>query len=308
MNIQNAESAVAISPATETMVDSGDSSKNVASVREAIGDAKKRMFGDAKPEVQGKVETDAVESKGEEPVIEEDNSNENKTQRNDEGRDRAREKDKKQISKLTAQKYALKEENSRLQAEIEKFKQKMANEPQREDFNDDQAYNRAKIRYDMELENGVERFQVAEKELVEKRNTEWTDRCKSTVKDYNKFAENYSNNYKLLNANEKEMMHFVSQSIVGPKILEAAFNNMFKDADKYAAWRGLSKEGKLSELVAIESEYMHELSGNQRNNVPTKKSNAPTPIAPEKASDKVAPKAVSVKDQIAKSKAKMFGY
>lgn len=306
MNIQSAESAVAISPATETKVDSGDSSKNVPSVREAIGDAKKRMFGDAKTEVQSNVEPEAVESKGEESVIEE-RSNEIKTQR-DENRDRAREKDKKQISKLTAQKYALKEENARLQAELEKFAKKMQNEPQIEQFNgDDQAYNRAKIRYDMEMEQGVEKFQMAKQELEEKRNTEWTERCQSTVRDFNKFSDKYNKHFQWLSNNEPELMGFASQSIVGPRMVEEAFNDLFTSEETYAAWKGLSHQGRMQLLSNMESQMMREIhGGNQRNNAPIQKSNAPTPIAPEKSSEKIASKAVTLKDQIAKSKARMF--
>lgn len=305
MNIQNAESAVASSPATETKVDSGDSSKNVPGVREAIGDAKKRMFGDAKTEVQSKVEPASVESTGEVSVIEEQ-SNEIKTQR-DESRDRAREKDKKQISKLTAQKYALKEENARLQAELEKFTKKMENEPQLDQFTDEQAYNRAKIRYDMEMEQGVEKFQLAKQELEEKRNSEWTERCQSTVRDFNKFSDNYNKHFQWLSNNEPELMGFASQSIVGPRMVEEAFNDLFSNADTYAAWKGMSRQGRMQLLANMESQMMAEMhGGNRRNNAPAQKSNAPTPIAPEKSSEKIASKAVTLKDQIAKSKARMF--
>lgn len=105
-------------PATETKVDSGNSSENVVSTRSAIDDAKKRMFGDRKNEVQAKPEPASVESKGEEPIVE-DHVNEPTEVKPNDGLLKAREKDKKQISKLTAQKYALKEEIARLQAEIE---------------------------------------------------------------------------------------------------------------------------------------------------------------------------------------------
>lgn len=301
------ESTVAISPATETKVDSGNSSENVVSTRSAIDDAKKRMFGDRKNEVQAKPEPASVESKGEEPIVE-DHVNEPTEVKPNDGLLKAREKDKKQISKLTAQKYALKEEIARLQAEIEKFKQDMANEPQREDFSDENAYNRAKIRYDMKLENGVERFQEAEKQLEHKRNAEWTERCEATVKDITQFSENYTKYYNWLMKEEPELMSYAGQSIVGPRMIEEAFNDLFKDREVYARWKGMHPANRKQFLTQVESKLMSEMNGNhQPKQQIAQKSSAPTPIAPEKVSEKVAPKAISLKDQIARSKAKMFG-
>ena len=301
------ESTVANSPAVETKVDNGNSSENVVSTRSAIDDAKKRMFGDRKNEVQAKPEPSVVESKGEEHIVE-DHVNEPTEVKPNDGLLKAREKDKKQISKLTAQKYALKEENARLQAEIEKFKQDMANEPKREDFDDENAYNRAKIRYDMKLENGVERFQEAEKQLEHKKNTEWTERCEATVKDIKSFSENYNKYYNWLMKEEPELMSYAGQSIVGPRIIEEAFNDLFKDSEVYARWKGMHPANRKQFLINVESKLMSEMNGTRqpKEQIP-QKSSAPTPIAPEKVSDKVAPKAVSLKDQIARSKAKMFG-
>ncbi len=305
------ENTVANSPAVETKVDSGNSSENVVSTRSAIDNAKKRMFGDTKAEVQSKVESQAVESKGEELIVEEhipDGNNVPTEKKPNDGLLKAREKDKKQISKLTAQKYALKEENARLQAEIEKFKQDMANEPQREDFSDENAYNRAKIRYDMKLENGVERFQEAEKQLEHKRNAEWTDRCEATVKDITQFSENYTKYYNWLMKEEPELMSYAGQSIVGPRMIEEAFNDLFKDREVYARWKGMHPANRKQFLTQVESKLMSEMNGNhQPKQQIAQKSSAPTPIAPEKVSEKVAPKAVSLRDQIARSKAKMFG-
>lgn len=316
MNIQNApsENSVAVAantPAVENKVINGDSSKNIGGDRQAIADAKKLMFGGGKSEVQGKPIPAAVESKGEEPVIEAEPANESIIPKSDDRLIRAREKDKKQISKLTAQKYALKEENSRLQAEIEKFKTKMANEPQVEDFPDESAYNRAKIRYDIEMENGVERFQAAEKQLETKRHDEWTERCQSTVKDFKTFSDNYTKYYEWLSNNEPELMNFASQSIVGPRMIEEAFDDLFKSEQGYSKWKGMSRHGRVQLLTQIEAGLLRELDGGHQPQTtapaPVQKSNAPTPIAPEKASEKVAPKAVTLKDQIARSKARMFG-
>lgn len=300
------QSASASSPAVETKVDSGNSSENVVSTRSAIDDAKKRLFGDTKAGVQSKVEPQAVESKGEEPVVEE-HENVPSVSKPTDGLLKAREKDKKQISKLTAQKYALKEENARLQAEIEKFKQDMAVEPNREDFDDESAYNRAKIRYDMKLENGVEKFQAAEKQMEIKRNAEWTNRCESTVKDIKKFSENYNTYYDWLTKNEPELMSYAGQSIVGPRIIEDAFEDLFVNEETYAVWKGMHPANRKQFLTSIESKIISELNGShQPKDKVVQKSSAPTPIAPEKSSEKVAPKAVSLKDQIARSKQKMF--
>lgn len=303
MNIQSAESTSASTPAVETKVVSGDSSKNVVDTKQAINDAKTALLNRYKPSVQEpKVEKVVEDSKGEEPVIEEGESNENIIPKSDDKLIRAREKDKKQISKLTAQKYALKEENSRLQAEIQKFKTKMANEPQLEDFENESAYNRAKIRYDIELENGVERFQEAEKQLEERKHSEWTERCQSTVKDFKSFSDNYSKYYNWLSQNEPELMSFASQSVVGPRMIEEAFNDLFKSEQGYAKWKGMSRQGRIQLLTNIENQFMRDLDGGHQstNNAPVQKSNAPTPIAPEKASEKVANKPSNTKEAIAR--------
>lgn len=298
------ESAVASSPAIETKVDNGRSSENVVDTRQAIDNAKKKMFGDKmvadqKPDV---VEQ-KTEGKGEENDAEVQVTNvERKTPT-----DKARQHDKKQISKLVAQKHSLKEENARLMAEIEKFKEKMSHEPQPEDFEDTRAYDRAKIRYDMEKENGVERFQVAKTQLDEKRHIEWTERCQATVKNYDSFAENYSKYHEWLIQNEPELMIYAGQSVIGPRIIEEAFDDLFKNAELYSRWQGMNSHGKNKLLAELEHKFMAELdNGNQQKQVSPQKSKAPSPITPEKFSEKTVSRAVSMKDQIAKAKQRMF--
>lgn len=298
------ESAVASSPAIETKVDNGRSSENVVDTRQAIDNAKKKMFGDKMVADQKPVVAEQkTEGTGEENDTEVQVTNiERKAPT-----DKAREHDKKQISKLVAQKHNLKEENARLMAEIEKFKEKMSHEPQPEDFEDVRAYDRAKIRYDMEKENGVERFQEAKSQLDEKRHTEWTERCQATVKNYDTFAEKYTKYNKWLAQNEPELMSYAGQSIIGPRMIEEAFNDLFSNAEVYSRWQGMNRHGKNKFLADIEHKIMAELNnGNQQKQVSPQKSKAPSPITPEKFSDKTVSRAVSMKDQIAKAKQRMF--
>ena len=223
--------------------------------------------------------------------------------------DKARAHDKKQISKLVAQKHALKEEIAKLRAENEKFNQKFANEPKEEDFHGDvNAYNRAKLRYDIEKENGEERFEAANAELDSKIDEEWTERCRATVSDYKSFSDNYNKYYEWLHNNEPVLVDFARESTVGPKLIEDAFLD-FKDPQIYAEWRARSKQGKIQLLAHIESQLIRQMSGSpeQKSIVPAK-SKAPAPVKLEKVPQQaVEPKSQSMKSLINKSAQRMFG-
>ena len=223
--------------------------------------------------------------------------------------DKARAHDKKQISKLVAQKHALKEEIARLQEENKKFNQKFAIEPNEEDFKGDiNAYNRAKLKYDIDKENGDIKIQEAKSALKEKIDDEWTERCLSTVSDYNKFSQDYNKYYDWLHDNEPVLVDFARESTVGPKLIEDAFLD-FKDPQIYAEWKARSKEGKIQLLAHIESQLIRQMSGSpeQKSIVPAK-SKAPAPVKLEKVpSQAVEPKSQSMKSLINKSAQRMFG-
>lgn len=223
--------------------------------------------------------------------------------------DKARAHDKKQISKLVAQKHALKEEIARLQEENKKFNQKFASEPNEEDFNGDiNAYNRAKLKFDIDKENGDAKIQEAKSALETKIDDEWTERCRSTVSDYNKFSQDYNKYYDWLHDNEPVLVDFARESTVGPKLIEDAFLD-FKDPQIYAEWRARSKEGKIQLLAHIESQLIRQMSGSpeQKSIVPAK-SKAPAPVKLEKVPQQaVEPKSQSMKSLINKSAQRMFG-
>lgn len=274
--------------------------------RDLIREAKDRMFGAQKKD---QPKQNVIEPKSEEVVhddIDDDlsiNKEKIDNSSNDEKRDRVREKDKKSISRLTAQKHALKEENARLQAEIQKYKEKVSKEPIPEDYENESAYNRAKIKHELEIDAGSERIQLAEKELIEKKNIEWTERCQSTTKNFEKFAENYSKYHGWLTENEPELMSFASQSVVGPKLLEEAFDDLFQNPEAYNLWQSTSRSGKINLLANMENHYIN----NFNKPVQNQKSAAPSPIAPEKGSEKIASKAISDEEQIRRAKQRMFG-
>lgn len=292
----------------------GNASENVVSVRTEIDNAKKRLFGDKSASVQSDQSKASLEGKGEEEFIEDTDNESNANNdinkpKTDDKLIKLREKDKKQISKLTAQKYSLKKANAELQAQIEAFKNKMAKEPDPNDYDDSNAYNRAKIRYDMELENGINKFTQANKQLTEYKHAEWTDRCQATVKDYNKFAENYSKYYDWLVDNEPELMNFASQTIAGPRLIEEAFNDLFAKEDNYANWKAMSSQGRIQYLAKVEPRLLSEINGSYNKpsvNQSVQRSKAPVPIAPERQSAQVASKAVTMKDQIERAKRKLF--
>lgn len=223
--------------------------------------------------------------------------------------DKARAHDKKQISKLVAQKHALKEEINKLLEENKKFKQKFANEPSEEDFNGDvNAYNRAVLKFEIDKENGDAKIQEAKSALKTKIDDEWTERCRSTVSDYNKFAQDYNKYYDLLHENEPVLVDFARESTVGPKLLEDAFLD-FKDPQIYAEWKARSKEGKIQLLAHIESQLIRQMNGSseQKSIVPAK-SKAPAPVKLEKVPQQaVEPKSQSMKSLISKSAQRMFG-
>ena len=223
--------------------------------------------------------------------------------------DKARAHDKKQISKLVAQKHALKEEINKLLEENKKFKQKFANEPSEEDFKGDvNAYNRAMLKFEIDKENGDAKIQEAKSALETKIGDEWTERCRSTVSDYDKFSENYNKYYDWLHENEPVLVDFARESTVGPKLIEDAFLD-FKDPQIYAEWKARSKEGKIQLLAHIESQLIRQMSGSpeQKSIVPTK-SKAPAPVKLEKVPQQaVEPKSQSMKSLINKSAQRMFG-
>ena len=223
--------------------------------------------------------------------------------------DKARAHDKKQISKLVAQKHALKEEINKLLDENKKFKQKFANEPSEEDFKGDvNAYNRAMLKFEIDKENGDAKIQEAKSALETKIDDEWTERCLSTVSDYNKFSQDYNKYYDWLHDNEPVLVDFARESTVGPKLIEDAFLD-FKDPQIYAEWKARSKEGKIQLLAHIESQLIRQMSGSpeQKSIVPAK-SKAPAPVKLEKVPQQaVEPKSQSMKSLINKSAQRMFG-
>lgn len=223
--------------------------------------------------------------------------------------DKARAHDKKQISKLVAQKHALKEEINKLLEENKKFKQKFANEPNEEDFKGDvNAYNRAVLKFEIDKENEETKFQEAKSALESKIDDEWTERCRSTVSDFNKFSENYNKYYDWLHDNEPVLVDFARESTVGPKLIEDAFLD-FKNPAVYAQWRARSNQGKMQLLAQLEGDLIRQMNGNseQKSIVPTK-SKAPAPVKLEKVPQQaVEPKSQSMKSLINKSAQRMFG-
>jgi len=223
--------------------------------------------------------------------------------------DKARAHDKKQISKLVAQKHALKEEINKLLDENKKFKQKFANEPSEEDFKGDvNAYNRAVLKFEIDKENGDAKIQEAKSALETKIDDEWTERCRSTVSDYNKFSQDYNKYYDWLHDNEPVLVDFARESTVGPKLIEDAFLD-FKDPQIYAEWKARSKQGKIQLLAHIESQLIRQMSEipEQKSIVPAK-SKAPAPVKLEKVPQQaVEPKSQSMKSLINKSAQRMFG-
>ena len=320
MNIQSAESTSASVPAVETTVTSGDSSKNVVdSQKQAISNAKTEILNRHKPKVQEqKVEKVVQDSKGEEPVVEVDKTNDEEIPKSNEKLLRAREKDKKEISKLTAQKYAFKEEKAKLLAEIESLKKKQANEPVREDFEDDNSFNRAKIRHDIEVDSKIEHINEANVALEEKRHTDWTEKCQMTVKDFDKFAKIYSANRDNLMKTEPELMSVASTHIMGPRLLEEAFSSLrnpnnfmrgiqYKDGSPVTVgeyYDSLSTDQKIQYLREKADKIMHsELytsSPQTKAPAPIQKSKATAMIDPERVSERVATKPTNTTDAIAR--------
>lgn len=306
------QGTAASSQPVETKVDNGTETKNGDQNRsQALKAARDKLLGKPQVEVQEpKVGKEVDEGKGEGSGAEGNKPNVEKNTQLPDDVQKLRSHDKKQISKLVAQKHALKEENARLQDTLKKLQEKYSKEPQPEDFGDDvNAYNRAKIKYDFEMEQGVESFKAAKQQFEEKKNSEWTERCQTTVKDFKKFATNYQKYHEWLSENEPEIMGFASQSVVGPRIVEEAFDDLFVRKESYDMWRGLSKQGKIQLLTKIEAQMMSQLNnGNtQPRQAPQpQKSNAPAPIAPEKVSEKLAGKASNRAEMLARERQRLL--
>ena len=307
------QDTAASSQSVETKVDNGTETKNGDQNRsQALKAARDQLLGKPKVEVQEpKVEKEVDEGKGEGSGTEGNKPNVEKNAQLPDDVQKLRSHDKKQISKLVAQKHALKEENARLQDTLKKLQEKYSKEPQPEDFGDDvNAYNRAKVKYDMEMEQGVENYRAAEQQFKEKKDSEWTERCQTTVKNFNKFASNYKKYHGWLTENEPEIMGFASQSVIGPRIIEEAFDDLFVRKESYDMWQGLSKQGKINLLTKMEAQMISQLNnGNTKTQQAPQpqKSNAPTPIAPEKISEKLAGKAVNRAEMLARERQRLLG-
>ena len=314
MNIQGAEGTVANSPAIETKVDGGTISENVTEGKKAIRDAKREMFGKGESRVQAKPKPTQPDSNmGEEIDSEEQDAPKQKNpvekQLDVDKLLELREKDRKRINSLTAQKYHIKEEHARLLTKIKQYEEILEKKPTLEDYagNKDE-YLKAEIRYGINKEKAEEGVEEAKRQIEEQRVNEWTERCKATVTDINKFATIYKNNYEWLTKNEPELMSYASESVVGPRILEEAFNDLFQNDDNYATWKSWHPANRKQYLIDVERKIHASMYGSkQKDNKPTLKSNAPAIIGPEKSSEKFAAKATSGKDSIAKIKAEMFG-
>lgn len=309
MNIQSAESTSASVPAVETTVTSGDSSKNVVEQKnKAINNAKDEILNRNRPKVEAQTKVDSVvpDSKGEEPVVEVDKTNEESIPNKEEVVDtdrllKLRTKDKKEISKLTARNYALKEEVAKYKAEVEKFNSKLDSAPKEEDFKGDiNAYQRALTRHEIDIDNSAVKLQETEKQIIENRDIEWEERAKATVKDIDKFTHLYTTNFDALKHYEKELMDYASKSIYGPRIIESAFEKIFSNNESKAQWRALGPEGRRQAIVEEEREIMREYRTPSKQQAPVQKSKAVAMINPEKNSDRVATKPSNQKSAIAK--------
>lgn len=304
------QGTAASSQPVETKVDNGTETKNGDQNRsQALKAARDQLLGKPKVEVQEpKEESVTDEGKGEGSGAEGNKPAEKNTQLPDDVQ-KLRSHDKKQISKLVAQKHALKEENARLQETLKKLEEKYSKEPKPEDFGDDvNAYNRAKVKYDMEMEQGVEKFKADKLQFEEKKNSEWTERCQTTVRNFDKFATNYKKYHGWLTENEPEIMGFASQSVIGPRIIEEAFDDLFVREDSYNMWQGMSKQGKIQLLTKMEAQMLAQMNGNTRPRQAAhpQKSNAPTPIAPEKVSEKLAGKAGNRAEMLARERQRLL--
>lgn len=306
------QDTAASSQTVETKVDNVTETKNGDQNRsQALKAARDQLLGKPKVEVQEpKVEKTVDEGTGEESVAEGKKPNVEKNTLLPDDVQKLRSHDKKQISKLVAQKHALKEENARLQETLKKLEEKYSKEPKPEDFGDDvNAYNRAKVKYDMEMEQGVEKFKADKLQFEEKKNSEWTERCQTTVRNFDKFEANYRKYYGWLNENEPEIMGFASQSVIGPRIIEEAFDDLFVRKESYDMWQGLSKQGKINLLTNMEAQMISQLNnGNTRPRqaAQPQKSNAPAPIAPEKVSEKLAGKANNRAEMLARERQRLL--
>ena len=164
------------------------------------------------------------------------------------------------------------------------------------------------LKFEIDKENGDAKIQEAKSALETKIDDEWTERCRSTVSDYNKFSQDYNKYYDWLHDNEPVLVDFARESTVGPKLIEDAFLD-FKDPQIYAEWKARSKEGKIQLLAHIESQLIRQMSGSpeQKSIVPAK-SKAPAPVKLEKVPQQaVEPKSQSMKSLINKSAQRMFG-
>lgn len=284
--------------------DSSGSNSEVINNRSAIDNAKKAMF--SKPDQQAKTKPERL---GDEKLPSE---KQNDMQNMDVSKDMSinvdekpmldtrKSHDKKQINKLVAQRYQLKEENARLMAEIENYKKKFSVAPQESDFASADEYNKAKIKHEIASELSHERISQAQADLEYKQNTDWTERCQQGVENFDRFTRIYQNNYDDLMSNEPELMSFAAQSDVGPRILELAFDEILASDKLRFEWRNETSENKKKILAEVERQIM------AKKEIP-QKSSAPAPIKPEKQDSMNINNGTSLREQIARSKRKMFG-
>ena len=300
----------------------GVSSDNSHSVRSDVVDAKARMFGGAgalkpdqskapatpaKEQSSGTEEGTSAESTSAKKEIPQPEGNAHKPARNP--------KDVRSISKLTAQKYQLKSEVDRLNAEIAELRKLQGNAPKAEDFADPQDFQQAKIEHNLEVKQASRTLDAQSKAIQQKQAEEWTSRCQELTKDFSKFSNDYSQNIDWISQNEPELLEMAASSTIGPRILEQAFNELFANKEMYANWNARSPQGKRDVLARLESNLMREFNSTapaDQHSVqePTQqaKSSAPAPITPERKSGLgTAGEPATIKAQKEAAKRRMFG-
>lgn len=303
------QAAVAQATATEsTQVASGSEIKET-SMGDALKAQRERILGkngiaDKKPEQVKQDEVKKTEPQAEKPRQNGNISNE----------DFKRWKDKadKQRSKYVAQRNEARKENERLKQEIEALQKKITEEPKKEDFNgDDLAYNKAIARHEAGIELAKSRISDNAQRLADQQNQEWHELCESTVKDFKKFSADYSRNVQWLAQNERELMQFAEESMVGPRVIEDFMNDVLVNKEYLDAWTALSSRKKFRFLEDVESKINAESNNSaQQNAQPAaqqftqQRSNAPAPIAPEKASLPTQGSASTMADILAKARAR----
>jgi hypothetical protein len=288
--------------------------------RDLVAEAKEQMFGDGKRTEPKADETShghsdkAEQTETKVEVAEENKAPENLEQNQPEDKKTEAEpkpkpsKEQQRIGQLTRVNANLKQRLTELEKAVKAFEERKA--PKSEDYTSTHEFDKAQMMHEIRQGMEAERIEAQKREIAEATAREWTDKVREQVSDYDSFAREYTQLLPTFQQSEQELLQIASESAVGPKLLEAVIEKVYKNPTAKQLWDGMSSRAKVAELVKvelalIEHTYSQPTQPAQSPSVQPAPSAAPRSVAPDKVTTNT-PVTKTDRELVEKAKREMF--